>query len=168
MIREVTGDILFTQAQVIAHGIAVRERFDHGLALALRERWPSMARDYRHAQHGRHMVPGEVWSWAGVDNDGSTRNIVNMLTQDMVGEGPAAKPGKATVEHVHHALKALARHLQEIGATSVALPRLATGVGGLDWAEVKPLIEQHLAPLGIPVVVYETYRKDVVADEKLH
>ena len=47
MIREVTGDILFTQAQVIAHGIAVRERFDHGLALALRERWPSMARRNR-------------------------------------------------------------------------------------------------------------------------
>ncbi|WP_374336153.1 macro domain-containing protein [Methyloversatilis sp.] len=167
MIREVTGDILLSKAHVIAHGIAVQEHFDHGLALALRERWPSMARDYRHAQHGRHMSPGETWAWAGVDNDGSTRNIVNLLTQNMVGEGPAARPGKATTENVNHALKSLARHLQATGATSVALPRLATGVGGLDWSEVRPLIEQHLGPLGIPVVVYDTYRKDLAADEKL-
>lgn len=168
MIREVEGDILLSRAQVIAHGIAVQEHFDHGLALALRERWPSMARDYRHALHGRHMNAGDVWAWAGVDNDGSTRNIVNLLTQDMVGEGPSARPGKARVESVHHALKALARHLTSTGATSVALPRLATGVGGLDWADVKPLLQQHLGSLGIPVLLYETYRKDVAADEKLH
>lgn len=168
MIREVTGDILLSKAHVIAHGIAVQEHFDHGLALALRERWPSMARDYRHAVHGKHLNAGEVWSWAGVDNDGSTRNIVNLLTQNMVGDGPAARPGKATVENVHHALKALARHLQATGASSVALPRLATGVGGLNWADVKPLIEQHLKPLGIPVLVYETYRKDQRAEENLH
>lgn len=167
MIRHVEGDILLSRAHTIAHGIAVQEHFDHGLALSLRERWPSMARDYRHAQHGRHMNAGAIWAWAGVDNDGTTRNIVNLLTQDMVGEGPSARPGKASVENVNHALKALARHLSGSGATSVALPRLATGVGGLDWADVKPLLEQHLGSLGIPVLVYETYRKDVAADEKL-
>ena len=50
---------------------------------------------------------------------------------------------------------------------SVALPRLATGVGALDWADVKPLIRQHLGELGIPVLVYEVFRKDQKADEKL-
>ena len=49
----------------------------------------------------------------------------------------------------------------------MALPRLATGVGGLDWADVKPLIQQHLGDLGIPVLVYEVYRKGEKADEKL-
>ncbi|MGV2462925.1 UNVERIFIED_CONTAM: Appr-1-p processing protein, partial [Pseudomonas aeruginosa] len=49
MIREVEGDILLSGAQVIAHGIAPQDHFDSGLALALRERWPSMVRDYRHA-----------------------------------------------------------------------------------------------------------------------
>lgn len=168
MIREVTGDILLSKAQIIAHGIAVQEHFDHGLALALRERWPSMARDYRHAQHGRHLGAGQVWSWAGVDNNGSTREIVNLLTQNMVGEGPAARPGKASLENVGHALKALAKHIQSSGANSVALPRLATGVGGLEWSDVKPLVEQHLGGLGVPVIIYETYRQGVTADEKLH
>ena len=36
MIREVEGDILLSDAQVIAHGIATADPFDSGLALALR------------------------------------------------------------------------------------------------------------------------------------
>ena len=49
--------------------------------------------------------------------------------------------------------------MQDEGIQSVALPRLATGVGALDWTDVKPLIQQHLGGLGIPVLVYEVYRK---------
>jgi O-acetyl-ADP-ribose deacetylase (regulator of RNase III) len=167
MIQYVTGDILLSQAQVIAHGIAPQEHFDQGLALALRERWPSMVRDYRHAQRGQHLDAGTVWSWAGVDGDGSTRTILNLLTQKMVGEGPSARPGKATLETVNHAMKALARYAGSTGVTSIALPRLATGVGGMDWTDVKPLVEHHLGPLGIPVIVYETYHPGVAASERL-
>ena len=50
---------------------------------------------------------------------------------------------------------------------SVALPRLATGVGGLKWEEVKPLIQKHLADAGIPVIVYSEFHAGVAADEKL-
>lgn len=167
MIRETEGDILLTKAHFIAHGIAPQERFDTGLALALRERWPSMVRDYRHAIHGKPLASGEIWAWAGVDADGSTRGIVNLLTQDMLGEGAAARPGKATLENVSRTLKALARFAREEKIQSLALPRLATGVGGLQWAEVKPLVHQHLGELDIPVIVYETYRAGVQADERL-
>lgn len=65
------------------------------------------------------------------------------------------------------ALRALARHVQGAGIRSLALPRLATGVGALDWADVKPLIQQHLGGLGIPVFLYEVYRRDRKADERL-
>jgi O-acetyl-ADP-ribose deacetylase (regulator of RNase III) len=62
-------------------------------------------------------------------------------------------------------LKALARHLRDEKVTSVALPRLATGVGGLEWSDVKPLVRQHLGNVGVPVVVYDVYVKGVRADE---
>ena len=167
MIREVEGDILLTRAQVIAHGIAPQDHFDSGLALALRERWPSLVRDYRHAIQSRAAHPGDIWAWAGVDADGATRRIVNLLTQNMRGEGPAAKPDKATLENVGHTLKALAQYVQKEGINSLALPRLATGVGGLEWAGVKPLIHQYLGGLGTAVLVYEVYRAGVQADEQL-
>ena len=78
MIREVAGDILLTRAQVIAHGIAPHDHFDTGLALALRERWPSMVRDYRHAIHAKPLEAGEIWAWAGVDADGRTLRYVRV------------------------------------------------------------------------------------------
>ena len=167
MIRDVEGDILLSDAQLIAHGIATHDPFDSGLALALRERFPSMVRDYRHAMHAKEPRTGEIWLWRGVNEDGSTRAIVNLLTQGMQSQAKSARPVRANLEDVNQALRALARLVRDEGVRSVALPRLATGVGGLDWADVKPLIEQHLGELGIPVVVYEVYRKGQKANEAL-
>jgi len=45
------------------------------------------------------------------------------------------------------------------------LPRLACGLTGLEWDEVKPLIESQLGDLRIPVYVYATYQKGVKASE---
>ncbi|MBV2234583.1 MAG: macro domain-containing protein [Sterolibacterium sp.] len=167
MIREVEGDILLSRADVIAHGIATNDPFDSGLALALRERFPSMVKDYRHAMHAKAPETGQIWAWRGVSEDGSTRGIINLLTQGMQSQDKSARPVKALLEDVNHCLRALARHVQDNGIKSLALPRLATGVGALPWNDVKPLIQQHLGHLGIPVLVYEVYRQGTPADEKL-
>ena len=74
-------------------------------------------------------------------------------------------PGKATAHNVNHALKELRAILEKENISSVALPRLATGVGDLDWDEVEPMIEKHLGDLGIPVMVYVSYEKDKKAAE---
>ena len=95
------------------------------------------------------------------------RCIANLLTQGMQGDGRAAKPAGATLENVGHCLKELVKYLKGERVGSVALPCLATGVGGLDWKEVKPLVERYLGELDINVVVYETYRRGVAAAEKL-
>ena len=167
MIKEVTGDILLSKADLIAHGISAQDPFDSGLALALRERWPSLVKDYRHDTRSKAISAGEVWGWTGVQEQGGTRKILNMVTQDTLGQGPGAKPTKASIENVRKALQNLVKHVRAHEITSVALPRLATGVGGLEWAEVQPLIAQYLGALGIPVIVYSTYQKDVAANEGL-
>jgi O-acetyl-ADP-ribose deacetylase (regulator of RNase III) len=85
----------------------------------------------------------------------------------MLHPGPNSKPGKATLENVGHALKALARLVGDLKVASLALPRLATGVGGLEWGDVSPLVHQHLGSLDRPVIVYRTYRPGVRGDEGL-
>ena len=162
MIRYVSGDIRHSQAEAIAHGVAPNDAFDQGLAFALHEAVPAMYKDFRHYCHTQHPKSGELWSWGGV----YPSRIVALFTQDAAYDH-GAKAGKATLQHVNHALRALAKEVKKEGWASLALPRLATGVGGLDWAEVKPLIEQHLGELGIPVVVYETYRPNERAHEGL-
>ena len=49
--------------------------------------------------------------------------------------------------------------------TSIALPRLATGTGDLDWDDIWPLIEHSLGNLNIPVYVYAVYHPGQSADE---
>ena len=162
MIQEVGGDILLTRAQVIAHGVAPNDHFSSGLALALREAWPAMYKDFRHYCQTAHPKAGTIWTWAAANG---TR-IVSLFTQAAAYEH-GAKPGRATVENVNHALRGL-RDLCEVeNVGSLALPRLATGVGGLDWMDVRPLIDKHLGDLSIPVIVYTTYHAGQVATEKL-
>ena len=45
------------------------------------------------------------------------------------------------------------------------MPKLATGVGHLEWDDVHKLIVQHLGDLTIPVYIYTTYHKGQKAVE---
>ncbi len=162
MLRFVEGDILLSEAQVIAHGIAPNDDFKQGLALSLRERWPAMVKDFRHYCHTDKPHPGSAWMWGG---PGGLR-IVNLLTQS-AADHPGGRPGRAQPEHVHHALRALRDMARAEQFTSIALPRLATGVGGMSWDVVLPEIRTQLGDLGIPIIVYVTYSKGVKADESL-
>ncbi|MFN6102936.1 MAG: macro domain-containing protein [Planctomycetaceae bacterium] len=161
MIHEVHGDILLTKAQAIAHGIAPNDPFDRGLALALRDKWPMMHKDYRHYAHQTHPQPGEIWEWGGVG-----ARIINLLTQYGNFE-QGTHPGHASLANVNHCLKRLRHAIEKQDLKSIALPRLATGVGGLKWEDVKPLIQQHLGTLEIPVIVYTEYHAGQQAKEPL-
>ena len=161
--KYVTGDILLSKADAIAHGVAPHDHFDQGLALALRERWPALAKDFRHYCQSTQPKPGTLWTWGGV---GGAR-VVNLFTQEGHEGHHGGSPGRATLSNVAHCLKSLRKEVEKQGFTSVALPRLATGVGGLEWKDVEPLIEQHLGDLNIPVVVYEQFQAGKAAEEGL-
>jgi len=163
LIHEVEGDLLLTRAQAIAHGVAPNDDFHTGLALALRERWPAMYKDFRHYCQTAHPKSGDAWTWAGA---GGPR-IVNLFTQEGVQGHHGGRPGRAHVNYVNKSLRELRHVAEKEHFTSLALPRLATGVGGLDWADVKPLIAHHLGDLKIPVLVYAVYHKDVSAREPI-
>jgi len=162
MIKQVIGDILLSKANAIVHGVAPGDHFDSGLALSLREQWPALAKDFRHYCHTAHPKAGEAWLWSAATG----QRIVTLLTQEAApGERGAGRPGRAHLEHVNHALRALHTLAETESFRSLAVPRLGTGVGGLSWDEVRPLIEQHLGPLAAPVYVYAEYRKGLPAIE---
>ncbi len=160
MLHTVSGDILLTEAQTIAHGVAPNDPMNQGLALSLHEKYPAMHKDFHHWCHQHHPKPGEAWLWGGPDNV----RIVNLLTQEG-GYGHGALPGKATVKNVRNSLKALAKMVKKESLTSLALPRLATGVGGLEWDDIWPLIKEYLGDLDIPVYVYTEFHRGQKAVE---
>ena len=160
MIKEVSGDILLSQAQAIAHGIAPHDHFNQGLAMTLREHHPTMAKDFRHYCHQQNPKAGSAWLWAGAGG----KVIINLMVQE-AADSHNSHPGKATEKYINDALKELKKIIKKQNITSLALPRLATGVGGLEWSNVEPLIQKNLGDLDIPIFVYTEYHKDQKANE---
>ncbi len=163
MIKEVSGDLLLSKAEAIAHGVAPFDHFDSGLALSLRMEHPSMFSDFKHYCRLENPAPGSAWIWSGVNK---TR-IINLMTQNpSEGKGHGGHPMGATISNVNHAIHALIKIIETEGLKSVALPRLATGVGGLKWEEVSPLIHNLLSDVDADIYVYSTYVKGQQAEEK--
>jgi O-acetyl-ADP-ribose deacetylase (regulator of RNase III) len=166
MIHEVTGDLLLSRAEMLVQGLAPNDDCKQGLARALRERFPSMYKDFRHWCHQENPAPGSLWAWRGVDAAGKQVRLVALLTQ----EPPAHKgghPGKAHTEYLNHALHELRKLLIADRPKSVAMPALATGVGRLTWEHVLPLLRTQLGDLQIPIFVYARYAPGVAAQEPI-
>lgn len=161
MIYEVEGDILLSESKMIGHGIAPNDDFKKGLAMGLRERWPALYKDFRHFCRSKHPKPGEIWVWRGVGG----AHIVNLFTQEGAYD-KGARPGRATVHSVHTCLKKLKEEALRENLDSIALPRIATGVGGLEWEEVRPLIEEEFKDTDIRVFIYSKYVAKQKAEEK--
>ena len=152
MIHEVDGDILLSGADAIAHGVAANDPMNQGLAAALHENYPAMHKDFHHWCHLHHPKLGSAWLWSGAEG----ARVINLITQEG-GYEHGSHPGKASVGSVNHALRALKKLIASEGLASVALPRLATGVGGLDWSDVQPLIHSQLADIPATVYVYAQF-----------
>ena len=160
MIHQVEGDILLSNAQAIAHGVRVNDPMDKGLALALHNQYPGMHKDFHHWCHQNKPEPGDAWLWGGPNGV----RIINLITQEGL-DSHDHRLGKATLSNVNHALRALAKIIDKESISSLAIPKLATGIGGLDWDDVRPLLETHLGELDIPVYLYSTYHADQKAQE---
>jgi O-acetyl-ADP-ribose deacetylase (regulator of RNase III) len=162
MIEFVTGDILKSKAEAIGHGIAPNDHFNQGLALSLREQWPSLYKDFRHYCHTQKASEGEVWAWKGAGGP----TIFNLFTQT-APDSKDGHPGRASESYVNASLKNLAKEVKKANIKSLALPKIATGVGGLSWETVKPLILKHFEGSDVQISIYEKYQKNVQAKESL-
>ncbi len=160
MIKKVQGDILLTKADSIAHGVAPMDHFETGLAASIRHDYPSLYKDFRHYCQTFHPKPGDIWLWQGVNHI----KIFNLLTQEAPANN-SSHPGRASLSNLRHCLRKLVHAIEENNIQSIALPRLSTGVGNLDWKEVEAVIEESFANSKIPVFVYEKYLKGQKAEE---
>ncbi len=156
MIHEVSGDILLTRAGAIAHSVWPNDEFQEGLRASLRGKWPMLLKEFRNYVKQCRPKPGEIWTW-----NGPGIRIFNLFTL----EGDRYQDVKATLGNVDCSLKQLRHEMENGDIKSIALPRLATGQGHLEWSDVLSLIHCHLGDLKIPVFVYTHYQQDVQASE---
>jgi Predicted phosphatase homologous to the C-terminal domain of histone macroH2A1 len=142
------SDITLVTKGVIAHGVNCKGAFGAGVALAIRERWPSVYDCYqRNTRLGDELlgschiirVDDELW-------------VANCYTQlSYGGDGKRY----ASPEAISRSLEFAFIHAT---ATSLELhaPRIGAGLGGLDWGtEVLPIFEELNSEYdGVNVVIH--------------
>ena len=123
-----------------------------GIALMFKERFPENYKIYSEACKAKQVQTGKMFVTANDELSGP-RWIINFPTKRHWRQ-------PSRMEWVEEGLVDLVRVLAEKGIRSVALPPLGCGNGGLEWAEVRPLIEDALADLkNVEIVAFEPTEK---------
>lgn len=144
MIEFIRGDLFEQPAQIRINTVNCVGVMGAGVALAFKQRYPEMYRDYVRACRRGDIRPGEIHVWRPLGEDW----IINFPTKRDWRE-------PSRIDDIGAGLDALKRYLQPLGPVTVALPALGCGHGGLDWTQVSQLIESKLSGLDAHFYVFE-------------
>jgi O-acetyl-ADP-ribose deacetylase (regulator of RNase III) len=138
------GDLFKSGQQTIVNPINCRGKMGRGLALTYKKKFPAMNGDYEQRCSRNEVKVGEPYLW----KESAALWILNFPTKDDWRH-------PSDISYIRSGLEYLASHATEWGIESLAIPALGCGLGELGWDKVRPLILEYMAPLGIPVKVYE-------------
>ncbi len=104
-----------------------------GIALQFKNKWPGNFAAYAAACKAGTVRPGRMFVF---DSGGLVRPnyIINFPTKNHWR-------GSSSLDFIHDGLIDLIREVRRLGIRSIAVPPLGCGNGGLEWNEVRPMIE---------------------------
>jgi O-acetyl-ADP-ribose deacetylase (regulator of RNase III)/uncharacterized protein YwgA len=146
MFRALIGDLFASRAQTLVNTVNCVGVMGKGVAEQFKLRFPGMFDDYKIRIERKAVRLGEPYLY----RDQSGARIINFPTKDHW-----RSPSR--LADIERGLDYLVAHAAEWEVTSIALPPLGCGNGGLEWSEVGPLIYRKLHELPIDVDVYAPY-----------
>ena len=147
MIEFKTGDIFDEDVDALVNTVNCVGAMGRGIALEFKKAFPKNFDSYLAACKRKEVKPGKMHT---VETGRFfPRYIINFPTKrhwrDM-----------SRMEDIESGLVALAKEINERNIQSIAIPALGSGLGGLDWPEVRQCIESRLKGLdGLKVIVFE-------------
>jgi O-acetyl-ADP-ribose deacetylase (regulator of RNase III) len=135
MIEIVHGNLLHANVDALVNTVNTEGVMGKGIALQFRRAYPAMFEAYlADCKAGRvklgHM---HVYDLGGLVSTGP-RWIINFPTKGHWKAG-------SRLTDIQTGLADLVRTIRDLKIKSIALPPLGCGHGGLDWSEVRPMIE---------------------------
>ncbi|MEM6645060.1 MAG: macro domain-containing protein [Bacteroidota bacterium] len=152
MIERVQGDLLQAPAEALVNTVNSVGVMGKGIALQFKKAYPENFAAYKVACDEGAVQPGRmfVFDRGGLIGEAQgPRYIINFPTKQHWR-------GKSQMRFIDEGLRALIDEVRERGITSVAIPPLGSGNGGLKWSEVRPRIEAAFAELpNVHLLLYE-------------
>ena len=139
MIKNATGNLLQVDAEALVNTVNCDGFMGKGIALQFKQAWPENFDAYAKACRAKEVRPGKMFIWES-GRMVNPRYIINFPTKRHWRE-------KARIEDIRCGLRALVTDIRRLGIRSIVVPPLGCGNGGLDWQDVRPLIESAFAEL---------------------
>jgi O-acetyl-ADP-ribose deacetylase (regulator of RNase III) len=153
MIRFTQGNLLEAPAEALVNTVNTVGVMGKGIALMFKEAFPENYRLYREACQTKNVKVGRVFATERRDFVGGPKWIINFPTKEH-WRAPSR------IEWIRDGLVDLREFIERHSIRSIALPPLGSGNGGLEWREVRPVIEKALASLqDVTIIVYEPTKK---------
>ena len=148
MIQYKIGDVLTEDAEALVNTVNCVGIMGRGIALQFKKAFPENFKAYAAACARNEVQPGRmfVFETGHVTNP---RYIINFPTK-------RHWRGKSRIEDIVAGLDALVVEVRSRNIRSIVLPPLGSGLGGLDWSDVRPRITAALQELSdVKTIVFE-------------
>ena len=148
MIEFKTGDILRADVEALVNTVNCVGIMGRGIALQFKNDFPENFKAYEAACAREELQPGKMFVF-------ETRTLTN---PKFIINFPTKRHwrGKSRMEDIDSGLKALVEEIRTRGIRSIAIPPLGSGLGGLNWTDVRPRIVEALRGLNdLQVIVFE-------------
>lgn len=156
MIEHTTGNVLTADAEALVNTVNCVGIMGRGVALQFKNSFPANFKAYAEACSLEKVQPGHMFVFE-TGYLSNPRYIINFPTK-------RHWKGKSRLEDIESGLADLRLVIEKLGIKSIAIPPLGSGLGGLEWRAVRPLIEAALADLtDVKILIFEP-RTDVPAE----
>lgn len=152
MLQFIHSSILDSQAQTVVNTVNTVGVMGKGLAHAFREKYPAMFNAYKQLCDNNQFVVGQLWLWRGAN-----QWVLNFPTKKHW-----RYPSK--LEYIESGLAKFVANYESRGIREISFPRLGCGNGGLNWEDVRPLMEKYLGDLPIPIYIHD-FEADIGSPE---
>lgn len=123
-------DILKAKTQVIVSSVTTAGAMAEGLSAQVARAYPDVEAEYKAALDQGSLDIGKVWA---VQPQSASYIVVLFPTSKEASR-------KSDLDYIQKGLFSLQEVIKGHGWKSIAMPKLGTAVGGLEWDDVKELI----------------------------
>lgn len=151
MLEFARGNIFEADVQALVNTVNTVGVMGKGIALQFSRQFPEIMPIYEAACKSGSLVVGTVQTIP-------LSRLTGMSGPQFIINFPTKKhwKGNSKLEYIESGLQSLRDEIAKHGITSIAVPPLGCGLGGLEWSDVRKLIVDSLADIrDVRVVVYE-------------
>jgi O-acetyl-ADP-ribose deacetylase (regulator of RNase III) len=153
MLTYLYASLFKSPAQTLVNTVNTVGVMGKGIAKTFRERYPAMFAEYRQLCDRGELDIGKLHLWKADD-----RWVLNFPTKTTW-----RLPSK--LSYIEAGLQTFVSKYEKMGIVSVSFPPLGCGNGQLDWADIRPLMEQYLSKINIPIYVHNVHVGDEFVPE---